>query len=467
MKALFGDKELVLDFKKIKTTLIQNMLRVHLASVEKRLESCKRCPLITQNPSGFSAQRSIDPEIEQRLQNYPGLKRGYPVPYYPPLAERVRNISRPTPPIPDNELVAEVERSKAAYQELRREIKENEHRQREVDAVANRWYDHHRAGHHRQGERANRLQAEIDRRKRAEEQARRQGNIAATATGREANLRTQIPQLKKDYDTELARIGSEAGQKLAAQAEAHRTAIATGRSARQASSERHIQDASALQDELDTEKETVVAVAGKLDKSKQEKESLLNKLNAAKGSVKSLDETISNSKKRIEELESKIQQDEGTREEKDRLVAKVASLNEEIEEYVQAKDESEDRATKLEAQLEKEAQKYQDYQTASDVNAKRLQEQINKQNRELAQLRPANRDGGGQVGLENTAQLAPRTPPGPRHPLGTVLLTTPPGRLHQLGSVTPNLSGQPNPNIGQAQPPDPAGPSGPLPLGQN
>ena len=61
MKQLFGDQELALDVKKIKTTLIQNMLRVHLASVDRRLEACQRCPLIAENPSGFKAERSIDP----------------------------------------------------------------------------------------------------------------------------------------------------------------------------------------------------------------------------------------------------------------------------------------------------------------------------------------------------------------------------------------------------------------------
>ena len=69
MKQLFGDKELSLDFKKIKTTLIQNMLRVHLASVDKRLESCKRCPLITENPGGFKASGSN----KNRLDNYTNL----------------------------------------------------------------------------------------------------------------------------------------------------------------------------------------------------------------------------------------------------------------------------------------------------------------------------------------------------------------------------------------------------------
>ena len=102
MKQLFGDQELALDVKKIKTTLIRNMLQVHLASVEMRLESCQRCPLITENPSGFKAERSIDPVSKYRLQNYPGLPAGYPIPYYRGIANRIRERRDPVPePTPD------------------------------------------------------------------------------------------------------------------------------------------------------------------------------------------------------------------------------------------------------------------------------------------------------------------------------------------------------------------------------
>ena len=78
MKQLFGDQELALDIEKIKKTLVRNMLRVHLASIDKRLEACKRCPLIVENPGGFSASGSS----KNRIPNYKNLYRSTPVAYY-------------------------------------------------------------------------------------------------------------------------------------------------------------------------------------------------------------------------------------------------------------------------------------------------------------------------------------------------------------------------------------------------
>ena len=97
MKQLFGDQELALDIEKIKKTLVRNMLQVHIASVERRLEACKRCPLITENPGGFKAQRSIDPVIKDRLQNYTHLHKGYPIAMYEPLKEKVDPTPDPDP----------------------------------------------------------------------------------------------------------------------------------------------------------------------------------------------------------------------------------------------------------------------------------------------------------------------------------------------------------------------------------
>ena len=95
MKQLFGDQELNLDIEKIKKTLVENMLRVHIASVERRLEACKRCPLITENPGGFKAQRSIDPVSKNRLQNYTHLHKGYPIAMWEPLKEKVNPTTDP------------------------------------------------------------------------------------------------------------------------------------------------------------------------------------------------------------------------------------------------------------------------------------------------------------------------------------------------------------------------------------
>jgi len=91
MNRLFGSgTELKLDIQGLQKTLIQNMLQVHIASVDKRLESCERCPLICDNPSGFKAEPAIDPTEENRLQNYPILPKGTKLPYYEGLQRRLR-----------------------------------------------------------------------------------------------------------------------------------------------------------------------------------------------------------------------------------------------------------------------------------------------------------------------------------------------------------------------------------------
>ena len=97
MKQLFGDQELALDIEKIKKTLVRNMLQVHIASVERRLEACKRCPLITENPGGFKAQRSIDPVSKDRLQNYTYLHKGYPIAMYELVDKKVTPTPTPGP----------------------------------------------------------------------------------------------------------------------------------------------------------------------------------------------------------------------------------------------------------------------------------------------------------------------------------------------------------------------------------
>ena len=77
-KELFGDTELKLYIKKIQTTLIRNALRVHIASVDKRLEACQRCPLINLNPGGFKPMG----ENKKRLKKYDNLYRQKPIAYY-------------------------------------------------------------------------------------------------------------------------------------------------------------------------------------------------------------------------------------------------------------------------------------------------------------------------------------------------------------------------------------------------
>ena len=96
MKQLFGDQELALDIEKIKKTLVRNMLRVHIASVDRRLEACRRCPLITENPSGFKAQRSTKHKRKRkRLENYTHLHKGYPIAMY-----ELIDSEKPVPPDP-------------------------------------------------------------------------------------------------------------------------------------------------------------------------------------------------------------------------------------------------------------------------------------------------------------------------------------------------------------------------------
>ena len=77
-KELFGDTELKLDIKKIQTTLIRNALRVHIASIDKRLEACQRCPLINLNPGGFKPMG----KDKKRLKKYDNLYRSEPIAYY-------------------------------------------------------------------------------------------------------------------------------------------------------------------------------------------------------------------------------------------------------------------------------------------------------------------------------------------------------------------------------------------------
>ena len=57
IRTLFGEGEtLKLNIIELQKNLISNMLRVHIASIDKRLESCDRCPIICENPGGFVAE---------------------------------------------------------------------------------------------------------------------------------------------------------------------------------------------------------------------------------------------------------------------------------------------------------------------------------------------------------------------------------------------------------------------------
>ena len=93
MNRLFGTgNTLTLDVVGLQKTLIRNMLQVHIASIEKRLESCERCPLICENPAGFKAEAAIDPTEEKRLQNFPNIPKGTKLPYYEGLRKRIKTL---------------------------------------------------------------------------------------------------------------------------------------------------------------------------------------------------------------------------------------------------------------------------------------------------------------------------------------------------------------------------------------
>ena len=91
MEDLFGSgSDLKLNIESLKKTLVSNMLRVHIASIDKRMESCQRCPLVCENPSGFKAEPAIDPKEKSRLDNYPNIPKGTKLPYYEGLRKRLK-----------------------------------------------------------------------------------------------------------------------------------------------------------------------------------------------------------------------------------------------------------------------------------------------------------------------------------------------------------------------------------------
>ena len=95
-----GKAVLDIDIMGLQRILIKNMLHVHIASVEKRIESCERCPIICENPAGFEAEDKIkieDALVERnRMRNYPNLPSGTKLPYYEGLKNRLADVERIT-----------------------------------------------------------------------------------------------------------------------------------------------------------------------------------------------------------------------------------------------------------------------------------------------------------------------------------------------------------------------------------
>ena len=87
IKMLFGEGDtLRLNVNELRKNLIANMLRVHIASIDKRLESCDRCPIICENPGGFPAEPAE--EETDRMKNYPQLGKDIKLPYYEGLRKK-------------------------------------------------------------------------------------------------------------------------------------------------------------------------------------------------------------------------------------------------------------------------------------------------------------------------------------------------------------------------------------------
>ena len=87
IQELFGTGEqLKLNIESLQKTLIANMLQVHIASIDKRLEACDRCPIICENPSGFAAEPAET--ATDRMRNYPELGRDIKLPYYEGLSKK-------------------------------------------------------------------------------------------------------------------------------------------------------------------------------------------------------------------------------------------------------------------------------------------------------------------------------------------------------------------------------------------
>ena len=90
--------KLDLDIKSIQRILIKNMLHVHIASIDKRLESCERCPIICENPGGYEAEDKLKLGEElterNRMRNYPNLPSGLKLPYYQGLKNRTDDVDR-------------------------------------------------------------------------------------------------------------------------------------------------------------------------------------------------------------------------------------------------------------------------------------------------------------------------------------------------------------------------------------
>ena len=87
LKHLFGEGDtLRLNIVELQKTLVSNMLQVHIASIDKRLEACNRCPVICENPAGFVAE---EPETESdRMKNKPELGKDIKLPYYEGLRKK-------------------------------------------------------------------------------------------------------------------------------------------------------------------------------------------------------------------------------------------------------------------------------------------------------------------------------------------------------------------------------------------
>ena len=123
IRMLFGEGEtLKLNVLELQKNLIANMLRVHIASIDKRLESCDRCPIICENPGGFVAEPAE--EESDRMKNLPALGKDIKLPYYEGLEKKRKKKKEFEKRVQDLQDTEEKKNKEA--QEERREIEVRE-----------------------------------------------------------------------------------------------------------------------------------------------------------------------------------------------------------------------------------------------------------------------------------------------------------------------------------------------------
>ena len=91
LNELFGTGEFKLNVRKIQEQLVKQALRIHISSINGRIEAAMRCPIECTNPPGFKpapTYREADDDTPERLGQIAQLAPFAKIPFYPSVSER-------------------------------------------------------------------------------------------------------------------------------------------------------------------------------------------------------------------------------------------------------------------------------------------------------------------------------------------------------------------------------------------